>query len=105
MLRGCLVVSCDKTRIIFYKIFELINNQSVNSFNKKGHKILGKMTARTLSKSFPFILHGGVFSTDESVSMEELKEYYSELFQDDFFVNTKIIGTRIMDTSDERYTV
>jgi len=63
------------------------------------------MTGRTLSKSFPYILHSGMFSTDESISMEELKEYYSDLFQDDFFVNVKIVGTRIMDINDERYTV
>lgn len=63
------------------------------------------MAARILSKSFSNLFENGLFSSEDDQSFEEMKEYYSEFFQYEHFAQTKITGSKTMETLDEKYTV
>lgn len=39
------------------------------------------------------------------MDIEELREYYSDFFQDGHFVKTQITATKIVEVLNERYTV
>lgn len=63
------------------------------------------MASRIISKSFSHLFENGLFSNDDDIDLEELKEYYEDFFQDNYFVKTKITSTKTIESIDEKYTV
>lgn len=63
------------------------------------------MASRIISKSFEKLFENGLFSTDENNDLEQLREYYSDFFQNDYFARTQIISTNTIESPDEKYTV
>jgi len=63
------------------------------------------MATKIISKSFSQLFETGLFSNEDEFHIEEVRECYSELFQDRYLATTTITNTKTIEALDEKYTV
>jgi len=63
------------------------------------------MATKIISKSFSHLFENSLFSTDDDFHVDEMREYYSDFFQDQHFAHTQITSSKTVEALDEKYTV